>query len=80
MVSVTIIFQVVRMAGPYIFGKILDLLITTGGLLTFQTAFFVVGGLIGVRILSLIIDKPKKVPDNSCKDFGTLNCYEISIY
>lgn len=56
MVIATIIFQVVRMAGPYIFGKILDLLIKTGGLLTFQTAFFVIGGLIGVRILSLIID------------------------
>ena len=55
-ISVTIVFQVVRMAGPYIFGKILDLLISTKGLLTFQTAAFVIGGLIGVRILSLIID------------------------
>lgn len=53
---ISIIFQIVRMAGPYIFGKILDLLITTKGLLTFQTAVYVVGGLIGVRILSLIID------------------------
>lgn len=55
-VLITVIFQIVRMAGPYIFGKILDLLISTNGLLTFQTAVFVVGGLIGVRILSLIID------------------------
>lgn len=55
-VAITVIFQIVRMAGPYIFGKILDLLISTKGLLTFQTAVFVIGGLIGVRVLSLIID------------------------
>ena len=55
-VSVTVIFQIVRMASPFMFGKILDLLISTKGLLTFQTAAFVIGGLIGVRILSLIID------------------------
>lgn len=55
-VGITIIFQVVRMGGPYMFGKILDLLISSKGLLTFQTATFVVGGLIGVRILSLAID------------------------
>lgn len=55
-VLITVVFQVVRMAGPYIFGKILDLLISTKGLLTFQTAAFVIGGLIGVRLLSLVID------------------------
>lgn len=55
-VLITIIFQIVRMGSPYLFGKILDLLIATKGLLTFQTALFVVGGLIGVRILSLILD------------------------
>lgn len=53
---ITIVFQVVRMAGPYIFGKILDLLISTKGLLSLQTAGLVVGGLIGVRVLSLILD------------------------
>lgn len=55
-VLITVVFQVVRMAAPYFFGKILDLLISTKGLLTFQTAMYVVGGLIGVRVLSLIID------------------------
>lgn len=55
-VIITIVFQIVRMAGPYIFGKILDLLIQTKGLLTFQTGALVVGSLIGVRILSLTID------------------------
>ncbi len=55
-VLITTIFQIVRMAGPYFFGKILDLLISTNGLLNFQTAVYVIGGLIGVRILSLIID------------------------
>lgn len=53
---ITIIFQIVRMAGPFIFGKILDLLIASNGLLTFKVAAFVVGGLVGVRVLSLIID------------------------
>ena len=55
-VSITVVFQIVRMAAPYIFGKILDLLISTKGLLNFQTAIYVVGGLVGVRVLSLIID------------------------
>lgn len=54
--AISTIFQIVRMAGPYIFGKILDLLIQTKGILTIQTAMYVVGGLIGVRVLSLIID------------------------
>lgn len=55
-VGVTVVFQVVRMAGPFIFGKILDMLIESRGLLTFQSAAIVVGGLVGVRVLSLIID------------------------
>lgn len=53
---ITVFFQILRMGGPYIFGKILDLLISTKGLLTFRAAAFVVGGLIGVRVLSLVID------------------------
>ncbi len=55
-ILITVIFQVVRMAAPFMFGKILDLLISTKGLLTFQAAAFVIGGLIGIRILSLVID------------------------
>lgn len=55
-VAITIIFQLVRMGGPYLFGKILDLLISSKGLLSFQAAALVIGGLIGVRILSLILD------------------------
>lgn len=55
-VLITTFFQVVRMAGPFIFGKILDLLIATNGLLTLQTAAIVIGGLVGVRVLSLMID------------------------
>lgn len=55
-VLITIVFQVVRMGSPYLFGKILDLLITSQGLLNLQTAAFVIGGLIGVRVLSLIMD------------------------
>ncbi|MBI3485495.1 ABC transporter ATP-binding protein [Candidatus Daviesbacteria bacterium] len=55
-IIISTIFQIVRMGGPYIFGKILDLLIASKGLLNLQTALFIVGGLIGIRILSLIID------------------------
>ncbi len=53
---ITIAFETIRMGGPYLFGKILDLLIKSNGLLSFQTALFVVGGLVGVRLLSLVID------------------------
>lgn len=55
-VLITIIFQIVRMGGPFLFGKILDLLISTKGLLNLQTAILVIGGLIGIRVLSLVID------------------------
>lgn len=55
-VLITIAFQIVRMAAPYLFGKILDLLIASRGLLNLQTAAFVIGGLIGVRVISLIMD------------------------
>lgn len=55
-VLITVVFQIVRMIAPYLFGKILDLLISTKGLLTFKSAALVIGGLIGIRILSLVID------------------------
>lgn len=55
-IAVTTVFQIVRMIAPYLFGKILDLLISSKGLLTLQAAAFVIGGLVGVRILSLVID------------------------
>lgn len=53
---ITTIFQVVRMGGPYLFGKILDLLISSNGLLTWHTAFVIIAGLGGVRFLSMIVD------------------------
>lgn len=53
---ITVVFQVVRMAGPFLFGKILDLLISSGGSLNIKTAAYIVGGLIGVRVFSLIMD------------------------
>ncbi len=55
-VFITILFQTVRMGSPYIFGKILDLLISTKGLLSFSSVAYVIGGLIGIRVLSLILD------------------------
>lgn len=53
---VTAVFEVARNGGPFIFGKILDLLIKTDGKVTLYTAVAVVLGLIGVRVLSLVID------------------------
>lgn len=44
------------LSGPFIFGKILDLLIVSKGILSFETALFVVGGLAGVRLFTLIVD------------------------
>lgn len=55
-VLITIIFQLLKLGGPFIFGKILDLLISSQGLLTLQTAILVIGGLVTVRLLSLITD------------------------
>ena len=54
--ALTLLFEVVRMAGPYMFSQILDLLIKSNGILSVQTALFVVGGLIGVRFFALLID------------------------
>ena len=53
---VTIAFETIRMGGPFLFGKILDLLIKSNGFLSLNTALFVIGGLISVRLLSLVID------------------------
>lgn len=55
-VFITTVFQILRMGAPYMFGKILDLLISSQGLLDIKTAAFIIGGLIGVRIMSLVID------------------------
>ncbi len=54
--AVTTFFEVIRMGGPFLFGKILDLLIRSQGVITVETALYVVAGLAGVRILSLLID------------------------
>ncbi len=54
--AITALFEVIKLSGPYLFGKILDLLIKSGGILTVETAIFVIGGLAGVRVLGLVID------------------------
>ncbi|TSC66709.1 MAG: ATP-binding cassette, subfamily B, bacterial [Microgenomates group bacterium Gr01-1014_80] len=53
---VTAIFESMVMAGPFLFGKILDLLISSGGSLTPQTILIVIGGLAGVRFIVLLSD------------------------
>lgn len=54
--SFTAFFEVLKLTGPYIFGRILDLLIKSNGDLPWQTAIFVIGGLVGVRLLGLVVD------------------------
>lgn len=54
LLSVT--FETVRLAGPFLFGKILDMLIKTGGALDLKTGLAIIGGLVGVRFVSLVID------------------------
>ena len=54
--GVSAIFEAMVMAGPFLFGKILDLLIKTGGALTPQTILLVIGGLAGVRFIVLMSD------------------------
>src|SRR3990167_2352787 len=53
---VSAIFETLVMAGPFLFGKILDLLISSGGSLTVQTILIVIGGLAGVRLIVLLSD------------------------
>ena len=53
---VTALFELGILAGPFVFGKILDLLIATNGLLSFQTAALVIGGLVGIRLFTLAMD------------------------
>lgn len=53
---VTAIFESLVMVGPFLFGKILDLLISTGGELTVKTILMVISGLAGVRLIVLLSD------------------------
>ncbi len=52
----TIFIEIGIVSGPYVFGKILDLLIATNGMLTLQTGLIVIGGLVGVRLFTLAVD------------------------
>lgn len=52
----TAFFEALVLTGPFLFGKILDLLIKTGGHLTPQTFLLVIGGLAAVRFFVLISD------------------------
>jgi ABC-type multidrug transport system fused ATPase/permease subunit len=54
--AITLVFEIIRQGGPWIFGKILDLLVQTGGNLTVENALLIVAGLAGVRLLTLFID------------------------
>ena len=51
-----IFIEIGLLTGPYVFGKIIDLLFATRGVLDFQTLLLVIGGLAGVRLFTLIVD------------------------
>lgn len=53
---ITVLFELGILAGPFVFGKILDLLIATNGILSFQTAALVIGGLVAIRLFTLVMD------------------------
>lgn len=53
---VTALFELGILAGPFVFGKILDLLIATNGILSLQTAALVIGGLVAIRLFTLAMD------------------------
>lgn len=53
---VTALFELGILAGPFVFGKILDLLIATNGILSFEMAALVIGGLVGIRLFTLTMD------------------------
>ncbi len=53
---ITVFFELGILAGPYVFGKILDILIATKGLISFETALLVIGGLVAIRLFTLIMD------------------------
>jgi ATP-binding cassette, subfamily B, bacterial len=53
---ITLFFEVGILAGPFVFGKILDILIATNGLITFETAVYVIGGLVVIRLFTLVMD------------------------
>lgn len=53
---VTVLFELGILAGPFVFGKILDLLIASKGLLSFDTAALVIGGLVAIRLFTLTMD------------------------
>ncbi len=53
---VTILFEAGILAGPFVFGKILDLLIASNGILSFDTAVMVIGGLVAIRLFTLAMD------------------------
>lgn len=52
----TVLFELGILAGPFVFGKILDILIATNGFISFETGVFVIGGLVGIRLFVLVMD------------------------
>lgn len=52
----TLLFESIRLGGPYLFGRVLDVLVKTGGNLTLVTGLWIIGGLVGVRAVSVAIN------------------------
>lgn len=53
---VTTFMELFLLSGVFIYGKILDLLTASGGLINLKTALMVVGGLATARLLTMILD------------------------
>lgn len=53
---VTTFMELFLLSGIFIYGKILDLLTSTGGAITFQAALLVIGGLATARLLTMLLD------------------------
>lgn len=52
----TVLYEAVKMAVPYFFGRILDILVQNQGLVSIETALLVVAGLVGIRLFNSTID------------------------
>jgi ABC-type multidrug transport system fused ATPase/permease subunit len=56
LITVTTFMELFLLSGIFIYGKILDLLTSTKGAISLQTAFLVIGGLATARLLTMLLD------------------------
>ena len=54
--AVTLFYEVIRNGGPYLFSRLIDVLKSSGGAISLDTVFVVIGALAILRILAVSID------------------------